>query len=105
MIHVYDFEDTLIIRIPKEDKKAFRVAIARACNVWPDAPVEIKELHDLVIHGRPLQDYASQPVFTKREELPPEVNQLLDRPSVSKTDSKTTKKVEPFETENKEPGT
>lgn len=78
MIDVYDFEDTLIIRVHKEDKAAFKETIARACNVWPDAPVEIKEMHDMVIHGELLQDYRSQPKFTRREDLPVSENEKLD---------------------------
>ena len=30
---------------------------ARACNTWDDAPKEVKQAHDLVVHGKILQEY------------------------------------------------
>lgn len=31
--------------------------LQRACNTWDDASPDIKELHDLVVHGKVLQQY------------------------------------------------
>ena len=39
---------------------AFRTALNRALNCWPEAPAELKELSDMLEHGRILQDYRSQ---------------------------------------------
>lgn len=58
--------------------EAFKEMVARACNVWPDAPDCIKEFHDILIHGHALQDYYAQPRFTRREELAPSENMKLD---------------------------
>lgn len=44
----------------RESIASFRDIFSRACNTWDEAPTEVKEIHDTVIHGRPLQDYKSQ---------------------------------------------
>lgn len=31
--------------------------LARALNTWDNAPAEVKELHDVVVHGWVMQDY------------------------------------------------
>jgi hypothetical protein len=66
------------IEITPDSLTAFKLMLSRACNVWPDAPVEIKELHDILVHGELLQDYRSQPKFTRREELAQSENMKLD---------------------------
>lgn len=35
----------------------FKKLVARGTNTWPDAPPAIKQLHDLLYHGRILQKY------------------------------------------------
>jgi hypothetical protein len=52
--------------------------LARACNVWDKAPVECFTLHDVVIHGAPLQKYETLPRMRAREELSVEENMQLD---------------------------
>lgn len=34
--------------------------LARALNTWDNAPPEVKELHDVVVHGWVMQDYKGQ---------------------------------------------
>jgi len=84
-----DYLDLVLIELDKVGLENMKLILARACNVWPDAPPEIKEYHDTLIHGRVLQDYYSQPKFTRREELSSEENSKLDS----------------WASENKEPGT
>lgn len=38
----------------------FQVLVNRATNCWDSAPADVKEFGDMVVHGRPLQDYISQ---------------------------------------------
>lgn len=40
--------------------EAFKEMVARGLNVWPDAPPALKEFHDNLLHGYPLQDYYAQ---------------------------------------------
>lgn len=54
-----DSGNQIIVLDSAESIVAFKQLLARACNCWPDAPVEIKELHDKVIHGHVLQNYKS----------------------------------------------
>lgn len=69
-IGTQSFEEAGIeIRIKKEDSSAFKEMVARACNVWPDAPAEIKEFHDILLHGKPLQDYYSQNKVVRIEDM------------------------------------
>lgn len=63
-------EKSIDIAIKKESIAAFKEMVARACNVWPDAPAEIKEFHDILLHGKPLQDYYSQNKVVRIEDLP-----------------------------------
>ncbi len=60
MITLYWTESMPAVRavyIYPESLDAFKEMVARACNCWPDAPPAIKEFHDRLIHGAPLQDY------------------------------------------------
>lgn len=36
----------------------FQKLVSRAMNCWPDASIELKEFHDVVVHGGLLQNYA-----------------------------------------------
>lgn len=49
-----------MIFVPKELLPAFKELIFRGANLWPDAKPEIKDFADVLMHGRPLQDYAGQ---------------------------------------------
>lgn len=40
-----------------EDMAAFQQMVFRATNLWPDAPISIKEFSDEVIHGEHMQNY------------------------------------------------
>ena len=51
-----------VLLLNSDGVELFKLILARACNVWPDATPEIKILHDVVVHGKPLQDYYSQGV-------------------------------------------
>jgi len=51
------FPDVRVYINGAESVAAFKKLLARACNTWDDAPPEIKELHDRIIHGKDLQDY------------------------------------------------
>lgn len=66
------------IHADKTSVENLKIILVRACNVWPDAPIEIKELHDMLLLGQLLQDYRKQPRFTRREELAPSENEKLD---------------------------
>lgn len=46
-----------VIDVPAEHIPAFKLLVARGANTWADAPREIKELHDLLYHGKILQKY------------------------------------------------
>lgn len=62
-------ESILDIRVLEDEVLAFKEMVARACNVWPDAPAEIKEFHDILLHGKPLQDYYSQNKVVRIEDM------------------------------------
>ena len=48
------------IWITAKSLPAFKDMVHRATNLWPDAPPEIKEFADNLIHGAPLQNYYLQ---------------------------------------------
>lgn len=50
--------------------ESFKEMVARGLNVWPDAPAELKEFHDMLFHGYPLQDYYAQSQMRGIYELP-----------------------------------
>lgn len=53
--------ETIQINLSSEDSiLAFKEAIQRALNCWPDAHPEMKELGDMLMHGKILQDYWAQ---------------------------------------------
>jgi len=60
-IYYPDEFDSASLTMSGEGVEHLKAILARACNVWPDAPAEVKELHDLVIHGQLLQNYRDMP--------------------------------------------
>ena len=67
-----------ILATEDEDLEMLKQVFARACNVWPNAPWQVKKLHDEIIHGHALQDYENEPRLTRREELAASENIKLD---------------------------
>lgn len=59
------FDMHLVITIDGGSCKDFTTAMNRALNCWPDAPPELKELADMLNHGKILQDYYSQDTSKK----------------------------------------
>ena len=49
--------DAAHFSITEESLPSFTKAINRALNTWDDAPAEMKELGDMLTHGKILQDY------------------------------------------------
>jgi hypothetical protein len=56
----------LTIEVPAEQLANFTELIRRGANLWPDAPAEIKEFHDMLRHGRVLQNYRAQDTSAKK---------------------------------------
>ena len=52
--------ETLKLGIVGDSIPRFAELFRRALNTWPDAHPELKELGDLIEHGKPLQDYYVQ---------------------------------------------
>jgi hypothetical protein len=48
---------TLHLEITEESLVSFRRMLARALNTWDNAPGELKELSDMLEHGKILQEY------------------------------------------------
>lgn len=53
----YPVNSRTIIEVENESLKGFQELVQRGTNLWPDAPVEIKEFADLVTSGQVMQDY------------------------------------------------
>lgn len=53
-------DGSCIIEITAGGKSDFDELLFRAVNCWPNAPVPVKELNDIVRHGRVLQNYNHQ---------------------------------------------
>lgn len=54
--------EQLILAIPSGPSlDAFEKILNRALNCWPDCPPEYKHLADILMHGKPLQDYYKEP--------------------------------------------
>lgn len=51
---------SLWLHVNTKDVAAFKELIHRGANLWPDAPPAIKQLADLLSHGKILQDYQHQ---------------------------------------------
>ncbi len=52
--------------VTEESIPGFQQLVRRALNCWPDAPPELKELGDMLEHGKVLQDYYHQRTDIKR---------------------------------------
>jgi hypothetical protein len=52
--------DGLHISITSESIPDFKAMVDRALNCWDRAPPDLKQLGDLLTHGRVTQDYNSQ---------------------------------------------
>lgn len=48
---------------------AFSEMVRRALNCWPDAHPELKELGDMLMHGKVLQDYWASRTDIKHNKL------------------------------------
>jgi len=55
----------LHISITSESIPLFKQLIDRALNTWDSAPKEIKELGDMITHGRITQDHTYKPMQTQ----------------------------------------
>lgn len=55
-----DSGTSLRIYINGPDYEAFKALVFRGLNNHPDAPVSMKQLYDILHHGKPLQDYSTQ---------------------------------------------
>jgi hypothetical protein len=64
MIHVRVTRNSLFkidaahISITEESMEDFIKLVNRALNTWDDAPKDLKELGDMLVHGKVLQDYS-----------------------------------------------
>jgi hypothetical protein len=54
-----DYPEEIILTVSEDSLPWFKEAIRRALNTWPDAHPELKELGDMLMHGKVLQDYYS----------------------------------------------
>lgn len=64
MIHVFvkpGIESSFEINVSSHSGKVFKEMVQRACNLWPDAPAEIKEFADIITNGQPMQNYMAHP--------------------------------------------
>ena len=57
--------DGIHIAVTAESLSSFKQLIDRALNCWDSAPKELKELGDMLTHGRITQDHTYVPVNTK----------------------------------------
>lgn len=61
--------DKVTVRIPGSDYgqeisvEEFRELVRRGSNSWMKSSASLKVFVDLILHGRPLQDYHSMPVY------------------------------------------
>jgi hypothetical protein len=58
--------DKIYIEVDADSLSIFTELIRRGANLWPDAPAEIKEFHDMLRHGRVLQNYRAQDTSAKK---------------------------------------
>jgi hypothetical protein len=54
------------LSITAESIPLFKSLVDRALNCWDSAPVELKELGDMLTHGRITQDHRYQPINTNQ---------------------------------------
>lgn len=52
--------DAAHISITEDSMESFIKMVNRALNTWDKAPAELKELGDMLVHGKTLQDYSSK---------------------------------------------
>ena len=55
-------ENILIIVLTQDSADNFKTLVNRALNTWADAPAELKEFGDILLEGKPLQNYKVQEV-------------------------------------------
>jgi hypothetical protein len=60
-----EYEYVITINGP-ESQDAFKELVRRALNCWPDAHPSLKEMGDMLDHGKILQDYYAQRTDLKR---------------------------------------
>lgn len=71
-------EPVMTLRIVGADSiAAFRCAMHKATNCWDNAPTEIKELSDMTIHGKLMQNYSALP--SQRVRIPHEFYEGLNK--------------------------
>lgn len=56
----------LRIEITEESLPLFQELVNRALNCWDSAPKDIKDLGDMLTHGRITQDHTYKPINTKQ---------------------------------------
>lgn len=56
----------LRLEITEESLPIFQQLINRALNCWDSAPKDIKDLGDMLTHGRITQDHTYKPINTKQ---------------------------------------
>lgn len=59
----------ILVAIPPDRQPEFQTILNRALNCWPSAPPEWKALADILQHGKPLQDYYSEPKPRTRQAI------------------------------------
>jgi hypothetical protein len=52
--------ENYLISVGPDQVESFKLLVSRALNTWADAPVAMKELGDMLTHGRVTQDYEAQ---------------------------------------------
>lgn len=52
--------DVIHFSVTAESIENFKALMNRALNTWDNAPVELKELGDMVVQGKILQDYSNK---------------------------------------------
>lgn len=65
-----------LVSIPPALLPAFKELVFRGTNLWPDAKPEIKDFADVLMYGKPLQDYKGQD--TSKEVSPLEQTFMKD---------------------------
>ena len=66
MIHVRVTRNSMFkidgahISITSESIEDFTKMVNRALNTWDEAPKDLKELGDMLVHGKILQDYSNK---------------------------------------------
>jgi len=53
-------EVTVVIIVGHPSRLRFNLVVAKGLNTWDQAHPELKELNDVLHHGRILQDYKTQ---------------------------------------------